>query len=587
MKYLQTLTTEPGIYQMLDLNGNVLYIGKARNLKKRVSSYFKKTQTTSRIASLVKQIHDIKVIVTRNENEALLLENQLIKEYVPPYNILLRDDKSYPYVVLSHHEYPRLFFRRGEYKNKDDSFGPYPSSLAVRETVKLMQKIFKLRTCEDTFFRNRSRPCILYQIGKCKAPCVNNISYQDYLEDVRNAKLLLQGKNQEVVSHLVQRMDEASQHQKYEEAGIIRDQIIHLRHIQTEQVVTKEKGNRDVFAVVSKRGVTAVEVLLIREGRILGSQTFYPEIPLEASFSEILSAFIPQYYLNKSNKKIPEEIIVKEKLSDQFWLETALNTKITNPKWGDRLQWILMAERTGEEALKAKFITDDRYIKRLESLQELLNLDKIPEYIMCFDISHMMGEATIGSCVVFDQHGPFKKYYRKLNISNIQKGDDYAAMEQAVERIFLKSKILPDVLFIDGGKGQLTQAEKIREKLNLKLVIVAIAKGEARKPGLEQLYITGKNNPLDISSHTEALHLIQQIRDEAHRFAITGHRKKRAKTRVTSVLEAIPGIGKKRRSELLNQLGGLQEIKKASIEQLQQVKGINLQLAEKIYRALH
>lgn len=590
---------------MFDVQGKVLYIGKARNLKKRVASYFQKTLTNSRITSLVAQIHHIDVIVTHNENEALLLENQLIKKYHPRYNILLRDDKSYPYIVLSHHEYPRLAYRRqsptsknsNSHKNKnnkkhqhhkDEIFGPYPSGLAVRETLKFMQKIFKLRTCHDDFFKHRSRPCLLYQLNKCTAPCVGYISKENYLEDIKNARLLLMGKNQEVISHLISRMEAASQDQQYELAASLRDQISHLRHIQTQQIVTKEKGEIDIFAVIIQQRITAVELLTIRDGNVSGNKIFYPEVPYESTPAEILSAFIPQYYLDNNYLNQPKMIITKEKLLDHMWLEEALKIKIIQAKQGEKIQWIKMAEKTGEEALKAKLAVNQHYLNRLEKLQQLLNLSLLPNLMVCFDISHSSGEATIASCVVFNQSGPLKKAYRYYNIQNIQKNDDYAAMFQVLERYFLKQKILPDIIFIDGGKGQLKQAEKVCEKLNIPdIKMVAISKGPTRKPGLEQLFISGQSGCLDVTPDSEALHLIQYIRDEAHRFAIQSHRKKRAKTRLTSVLETIPGIGAKRRRELLQQLGGLQEIKKASIEQLQKVKGINISLAENIYRTLH
>jgi len=579
---------------MFNLEGKVLYIGKARNLKKRVASYFQKTLTNTRIASLVSQIHHIDVIVTHNENEALLLENQLIKKYHPRYNILLRDDKSYPYIILSHHEYPRLAFRRESptHKNKnhhhrrDEIFGPYPSGLAVRETLKFMQKIFKLRTCHDDFFKNRSRPCLLYQLNKCTAPCVGFISRENYHEDIKNARLLLMGKNQEVISHLISRMETASQHQQYELAASLRDQISHLRHIQTHQIVTKQKGNIDIFAVIIQQGMTAVELLMIRDGNMSGNKIFYPEMPFDSTPVEILSAFIPQYYLD--NHQEAKIIITKEKLADHIWIEKALKIKMIQAKQGEKLQWIKMAEKTGLEALKAKLAINQHYLHRLEKLQQLLNLPLLPNLMICFDISHTSGEATVASCVVFNQSGPLKKAYRYYNIQNIQKNDDYAAMYQVIERYFLKQRILPDIIFIDGGKGQLKQAEKVCAKLNIPdIKLVAISKGPTRKPGLEQLFVSGQSGCLDITPDSEALHLIQYIRDEAHRFAIQSHRKKRAKTRLTSVLETIPGIGAKRRRELLQQLGGLQEIKNASIEQLQQVKGINLALAENIYRVLH
>jgi len=572
------LTTSPGVYQMLDKNNRIIYIGKARNLKKRVSSYFQKTLTNARLVALVKQIVRIDVIVTQNENEALLLENQLIKQHLPKYNILLRDDKSYPYILLSKHSFPRLTWARGERQKEGEIFGPYPSVVAVRETVKSLQNLFKLRVCRDDFFKHRSRPCLLYQLKKCTAPCVNYISKEDYAEDAKHAKLLLQGKNQEVMDQLVERMREASQSEQYELAARIRDQLSYIRHVQSQQSVTTQKGNIDVFVVIS----TAVQCLFIREGRVVGSKLFTPEIPLAETPAEILSAFIPQYYIDKEK---PVEIVIKQSLADQDWLEKALKLKISVARQSGKLQWIIMAEKSAMEAMKSQLMT----ARRFEILQKFLKLSQAINRMVCFDISHTFGESTVASCVVFDEKGPTKKEYRKFNIKNVKKSDDYAAISQAVERYFSNIQLLPEVLIIDGGKGQLHEAEMILEKLGLidKIKILAIAKGAARKPGHEQIFISGNKIPIDLDPQSGAFHLLQQIRDEAHRFAITAHRKKRAKTRQTSLLENIPGIGVQKSKLLLEYLGGWQEIKKASVEALARVPGINRKLAEKIYDYLH
>jgi excinuclease ABC subunit C len=592
--FLASLTDAPGIYQMLDAQGHVLYVGKARNLKKRLSSYFHKTLSQPRLISLVQQIDHIDVIVTRNENEALLLENQLIKKHLPRYNILLRDDKSFPYIVMSEHEYPRLLAKRGErHGSKDDYFGPYPSAMAVRETIKLMQNVFKLRVCRDSFFRHRSRPCLLYQIKKCTAPCVGHINNEDYLRDVKNAKLLLSGKNDDLLKVLIHDMEQAAAHQDYEVAAKIRDQLTSLRHIQTQQVVTTGKGNSDVFKVVVQHGVIAVQALFIRNGHLLGNQIFYPRVPEGCSTADILEAFIPQFYLDH---EVPDEIVLQEKLPEQSWILNALRElrgkkiNLITAARAERAQWLAMADKTARQAINTKIASASQYSTRLQVLQQLLQLPVLPERMECFDISHSFGEATVASCVVFDRTGPLKSAYRRFNIVGVPAGDDYAAIHQALTRRYKKIKSgeekLPDILFIDGGKGQLHQAEKVLQEIGIEnLTVVAIAKGTARKPGWEQLFVPGKDKPLAISGDSPALHLIQQIRDEAHRFAITGHRQKRSKARNVSPLEGIPGIGPKKRRELLRNLGGLQEVKRASIEELQKVPGISRKIAELIYAA--
>jgi excinuclease ABC subunit C len=573
-----TLTTAPGVYQMMDKHHHIIYIGKARNLKKRVSSYFQKKAMSARIDALVKQIETIEVIVTQNENEALLLENQLIKKHRPKYNILLRDDKSYPFILLSRHAFPRLFWRRGEKSKENEKFGPYPSVVATRETVKFIQNLFKLRICPDNFFKNRARPCLLYQLKKCTAPCVGHVSAENYAEDVKNAKLLLQGKNQEVIDHLVSRMTAAASLQNYELAARLRDQMTSLRHVQSEQAVTTQKGNIDVFVAVSN----AIQILLIREGQVLGSAHHALEVPFSQTPAEMLSAFIPQYYLD--NEK-PSEIVIKQKLEDQAWLQNALKLKISVARQTDKLQWIKMAEKSALEAMKSTSMT----LKRFQVLQNFLKLSAPISRMVCFDISHTFGESTVASCVVFDERGPIKKEYRRFNIQEVKKSDDYAAIAQAVERYFHHIKSLPEVVIIDGGKGQLHEAEKILTELNLinQVNIIAVAKGAARKPGHEQIFISGKKLPVDLDPQSGAFHLLQQIRDEAHRFAITAHRKKRAKTRKTSMLENIPGIGVQKSKALLTYLGGWQELKKASVDALSSVPGINRLLAEKIYHYLH
>lgn len=594
-QFIQSLTNNPGVYQMFDSEGQLLYVGKARDLKKRVSSYFQKTLSSQRLVSLVEQIHHIEVIITHNENEALLLENQLIKKLQPRYNILLRDDKTYPYIVLTKHAFPRLIFRRGEKEGKDNYFGPYPSITAVRSTMKLIQKIFKLRTCQDSFFQHRSRPCLLYQIKKCSGPCVNKIDQQQYQQDMQNAILLLSGKNQQVIENLIKQMEVAAENQNYEAAAELRDQIAGLRKIQAKQSVATESGEADIFVAVSLQGIVAVQLLNVRNGDVVGNKIFYPKVPIDSSSEEILAAFIPQFYLDQI---IPKEIIISNMLPEQRWLEDALSDSrkkrvaIIVAKRGEKFQWLKIAEKTAKQAILAKLADQSHYRQRLEALQKALNLSRLPLRMECFDISHHFGEATVASCVVFDKEGPKKNAYRRFNITGIQQSDDYAALYQALSRRYKRIKEgeinRPDILFIDGGKGQLTQAEKVLSELGIADVkTIGIAKGTTRKPGLEQLFISGNSQPVLLASDSPALHLIQHIRDEAHRFALAGHQLRRAKIRHVSALQEIPGIGPKRRREILRQLGGLQEVKRASVEDLMKVPGISPLLAQRIYNELH
>ena len=611
LSFISTLTPAPGIYQMYNIKNQIIYIGKARNLKKRVSSYFQKRTANTRLTSMVRQIDHINVIVTHNESEALLLENQLIKKYQPKYNILLRDDKSYPFIILSGHDFPRLTWQRKKNKNinaldiegnknkknnknkilkRDIFFGPYPGATAVRHSIRLMQKLFKIRVCRDNFFKNRTRPCLLYQIKKCSAPCVNMISSFQYLEEVKLAKLLLQGKNQEVMNNLVEKMQYTAAQQDYEKAAYLRDQISYLRHIQTQQVaVTAEKNTIDVFALAVQENLIAVELLWIREGRIWGNQTFYPEILLNHTTAEILSAFIGQYYLDKLDT-VPQEIIIPEKCKDQSALEKILKTKITTAKHGNKLQWIEIAKKTGLEAIKSAFLSHAHIQDKFTALQHFLNLSYQIIRIVCVDISHHLGESTIGACVVMGREGWEKKNYRKFNIRDVTAGDDYAAIRQALERYFHSVDYLPDILLIDGGKNQLQEAQHVIRTVLLEtkfsnhdITLLSMAKGLSRRPGLEQVFRAGQKMPLNIDPYSPAFYVLQQIRDEAHRFAITSHRQKQSQKRRISILEHIPGIGAKKRQTLLHYLGGLQEIKKADIQQLGKVPGINALLAQKIY----
>jgi excinuclease ABC subunit C len=594
--YLKNLTPRPGVYRMLDGEGTVLYVGKAHNLRKRVASYFRRAGLGSKTRALVAQIAAIEVTVTHTEGEALLLENNLIKALRPRYNVLLRDDKSYPYIYLStDQQYPRLAFHRGAKRGKGSYFGPYPGAGAVRESLHLLQKLFRVRQCEDSFFSNRSRPCLQYQIKRCTAPCVGYISPEDYAADVRNTALFLEGGDRAVIDDLVARMEKASAALEYEKAAGFRDQIATLRRVQERQYVSNERGDLDILASATNGGNACVQVFFIRKGRNLGNAVFFPRVPGDSGNEEILSAFVTQYYLGRS---IPAELLLSHKPEDQDLIQAVLSeqaghrVKLTTGVRNERARWLKLALNNAEEALAAFLNTRTGYLARLNELKQVLALDELPERMECFDISHTQGESTVASCVVFGMEGPIKSDYRRFNIQDIQPGDDYAAMEQALSRRYTRlvkgEARLPDLLFIDGGKGQIATAHRVLEELQVAdVLIIGIAKGPERKPGLETLYVHGRNRPASLAPDSPALHLIQQIRDEAHRFAITGHRQRRARSRKTSPLEQIAGIGPKRRQLLLKQLGGLREVARAGVDDLQSVKGINRTLAQQIYDAFH
>jgi excinuclease ABC subunit C len=594
--FLENLTPRPGVYRMLDGEGTALYIGKARNLRKRVASYFRRSGLGDKTRALVAQIAAIEVTVTNTEGEALLLENNLIKSLRPRYNVLLRDDKSYPYIYLSSaQQFPRLAFHRGAKRGKGSYFGPYPSAGAVRESLQLLQKLFRVRQCEDSFFSNRSRPCLQYQIKRCTAPCVGYISAEDYAEDVRNTVLFLEGGDRAVIDALVARMEKASAALEYEKAAGYRDQISTLRRVQERQYVSNERGDLDILAIAAGGGHSCVQVFFIRKGRNLGNAVFYPSVPDESDSEAILSAFITQYYLGRS---IPAELLlshapeeahlIQEVLSEQAGHRVALTTTVR----GERARWLQLALDNAGQALGAYLNTRKGYLGRLQELTRVLGLEELPERMECFDISHTRGESTVASCVVFGMEGPIKSDYRRFNIQDIQPGDDYAAMEQVLARRYMRlvkgEGRLPDLLFIDGGKGQIGVARRALEELQVPdVLVIGIAKGPERKPGLETLHVAGRPRAVTLAADSPALHLIQQIRDEAHRFAITGHRQRRARTRRTSPLEKIAGIGPKRRQQLLKQLGGLREVARAGVDDLQTVKGIDRTLAQQIYDAFH
>lgn len=597
--YLKNAPSLPGVYQMFDKKGNVLYVGKARNLKKRLASYFSRTIGDSKTQTMLDQLDQITVTVTNSDNEALLLESNLIKELKPRYNITLRDDKSYPFLLLtSHTDFPRLDFHRGK-REPGIYFGPYPSAAAVRETLATLQKIFKIRQCSDSFFANRSRPCLQYYIKRCTAPCVGYIEPEAYLNNVRHAVLFLQGKNNQVIDELVKQMEEASLNLDFETAARYRDQIVSLRRIQEKQYIHSYRGNTDVVAISMVMNVAVIHVLTIRSGRLIGTKSYFPFLPKDATQIDVLSAFLPQYYLNPIRKDVtPDRVLLNIELPERQWIEDALSEKLakkivfSDAVRGQNRQWLKMAQTNAEQTLNSHLAGKASIFKRMEALQQALGLANIPQRLECFDVSHTSGEATVASCVVFNTEGPLKKDYRRFNITGITEGDDYAALRQALTRRYTRLKTgegeLPDVLFIDGGKGQLTQAENVFEELQVSgVLLAAIAKGEGRKPGLETLFVSGWQQPLTLEPHSLALHLVQQIRDEAHRFAITAHRKQRGKARTKSVLEEIPGIGAKRRRELLQQFGGIQELLRASVEDIAKVSGISQNLAQKIYDSLH
>lgn len=584
---------------MLDVAGEVLYVGKAKNLKNRVSSYFRGRQHSVKTQALVQKIDHIEVTVTLNETEALLLEQTLIKSLKPPFNILLRDDKSYPYLYLSKQDFPRLAYYRGAKKLPGRFFGPYPSAVAVRETLNLLQKIFQVRQCEDSFFRNRSRPCLQHQIGRCKAPCVAQVSPEEYADDVRHTVMFLEGRNTEVQTELNRTMQQAAEQLDFERAAALRDQIAALAQVQSQQFVENDSGNADVFGVAIQSGIACVQIIYVRGGRVLGNKSYFPALQAEETLAELLEAFVPQYYLgNKAGRELPQQILVSEKFESANALVAALHRQegrtltITVGGRGARAGWQRLAQTNAEQYLASHLSNRENLFRRFESLRDALHLDDLPQRLECFDISHTLGEGTVASCVVFEHSGPVKSQYRRFNIDGIQPGDDYAAMQQALERRYLRLKKgeakLPDVLIIDGGKGQLKQARQVLSELQIQGVLVlGIAKGETRKPGLETLFLEEVGAGFGLERDSPALHLIQHIRDEAHRFAISGHRARREKKRTTSVLEEIPGIGPKRRRELLGHFGGLQGLSRASQAELARVPGISKKMAEDIYAALH
>ncbi|MEI5638881.1 MULTISPECIES: excinuclease ABC subunit UvrC [unclassified Pseudoalteromonas] len=597
-QFLKTLSTEPGVYRMYDIQGQVIYVGKAKNLKKRVSSYFRSNISDSKTQVLVSNIANIEVTLTNTETEALLLENNLIKKYQPRYNILLRDDKSYPYIFLSGHTHPRLAFHRGSRKQKGEYFGPFPSSAAVSESLRLMQKIFPVRQCEDAYYRARSRPCLQYQLKRCSAPCVGKVSDEEYQEQVAMVRQFLTGRSQQVIATLVAKMETASAELDFEKAAKHRDQIALLRQMQEQQSIAGNFAELDVIGYEQRNGLVAIHVLMIREHKVLGTKTHFPKVPKDSTADEVLTSFLGQYYISTGNHaRIAKEIVLPFEITELQALQAALaevaKSKVTlkfNVR-GERAQYLALANKNASNSLEVKQSAQDSVTKRYATLKSVLGLTDI-DRMECFDISHTMGESTVASCVVFDGQGPNNREYRRYNVTGITPGDDYAAMDFALQKRYGKmtdEAKVPDIIFIDGGKGQLGRAESFFATWTLNKVplLIGVAKGTSRKPGLETLLIDGGRKTVNVDSDSPALHLIQHIRDESHRFAIAGHRNKRQKQRTQSVLEEIEGVGQKRRQALLKYLGGMQGVKSANIHQLKQVPGISPEMAEKIFNHLH
>ena len=596
--FLRSCTQHPGVYRMFSADQQLLYIGKAKNLKNRLSSYFKTTVNAPKTAALVAKIASIELTVTANETEALLLEQTLIKQWRPPYNILLRDDKSYPYVILSNNSFPRLGIHRGSKKAPGKYFGPYPSSGAIRESLSLLQKAFKVRQCEDSFYNNRSRPCLQYQIKRCKAPCVGLVDADEYAEDVRLSVMFLEGRSNALTDELTRNMEQAAEQLEFEKAAAARDQIALLRRVQDQQSMESGHGNVDIIAATVTPGGASVHVISVRDGRVLGSNNFFPQVAIEEESADVLAAFTAQYYLGQKDRDFPSELIVSSDHPDWPAIAEAIAQQsghilgIRHRVRGTRARWQQMAMTNAEQALQARLANRMQMSARFSALAKALDLSEPPAHLECFDISHSSGEATVASCVVFGPEGPRKSDYRLYNIEGVTAGDDYAAMRQVLYRR-LSSALenngkLPDVLLVDGGKGQLNMAREVFAELKItQVLLLGVAKGVTRKAGFETLYINDSATQLNLPDHSPALHLIQQIRDEAHRFAITGHRARRGKTRRTSVLEGITGVGPKRRRELLKYFGGLQELSRASAEEIAKTPGISKTLAESIYSALH
>jgi excinuclease ABC subunit C len=597
--FLTTVNGKPGVYRMIDKQDRVIYVGKAKNLKKRLASYFRKTGLSTRIISLVNNINRIEVVNTRTESEALLLENDLIKNLNPRYNILFRDDKSYPYVCLSKHDFPRLKVFRGKPdKSKGTFFGPFPSAGSIRYTINHVQRMFQLRNCEDSAMSNRTRACLQYQIKRCTGPCVGHTDKQSYQLQIEQAQMFLEGRSSELIDRQIELMEQSSAKLDYEQAAQIRDRIEMLRRVTEKQFVTDFNGDIDIIACELRQDFSCIQLFMIRNGTSLGNKPFFNRAKLDTDATSLIESFIIQHY---SNHPAPSEIIVSHNIENVDVLTESLHQlnqsriRITHNVRDKRKRALENAVNNARQALESYLLSASLLSKRFQNLVELLHLENPPERIECFDISHTMGEATKASCVVFGKEGALKNEYRRYNINDIQPGDDYAAMRQVLGRRYRKRQDspeqLPDLVLIDGGKGQLGVALDVLEELNILTVkanlrIFGVAKGVERRAGHEEI-IDEEMRALNFPMDSPALLLIQQIRDEAHRFAITGHRQARAKARRKSRLEEIPGIGVKKRQLLLNTFGGLQGIQAAGVEELMQIKGINRETAQVIYDSLH
>lgn len=601
-QFLANVPQSPGVYRMYDAKDQVIYVGKAKDLKKRLSSYFRRNVSSKKTEALVAAIHRIETTITSSETEALLLEHNYIKTYQPRYNVLLRDDKSYPYILLTKERHPRITAYRGSKKIQGEYFGPYPNVGAVRETLSLLQKLFPVRQCENSVYRNRSRPCLQYQIERCSAPCVAGyISDEDYQQQVNFARLFLQGKDQQVLDHLVAKMEQASQALNFEEAARIRDQIQAVRAVIEKQFVSNDRlDDIDIIAIAYQLGIACVQVLFIRQGKILGNRSYFPKVPANTDLSELTATFVGQFYLQAhQGRSVPNTIIVDHKLAEKAQLESLLSeqarrkVQIQDSAKGEKSKYLQLAQMNAQAALVTQLKQSTLVQERYQALQALLGIERI-QRMECFDISHTMGEQTIASCVVFNQDGPLKSDYRRFNITGITGGDDYAAMEQALLKRYdkdLEPEKIPDVIFIDGGKGQLNRALQVFQQLKVKWDkkrphLIGVAKGVDRKAGLETLIISKQDRELNLPPDSLALHLIQHIRDESHRHAITGHRKKRQQAFTQSGLEAIEGVGAKRRQALLKYLGGMQGVKKATLDEIASVPSISQSLAEKIFETM-
>ena len=599
--FLARVTERPGVYRMLDADGEIIYVGKARNLKNRLSSYFRGTPSSIKTRRLVEQVADVEITATQTEAEALLLESNLIKAHRPRYNVLLRDDKSYPWIYVSTNDrFPRLAYHRGSRKRPGRYFGPYPSAGAVRETLNLLEKVFKVRQCEDSVFRNRSRPCLQYQIERCKAPCVGYVTEEEYRQDVEDTMAFLSGRSQKLIDDLVARMERAAESLDFEGAASLRDQIGMLRAVSQQQGITGMSGDADVIAQVSDQGMTAVGVATIRDGRHLGTRQFFPDVPVDADPGEVIDAFLSLYYSEHEPPRrilcdeLPEEA---EALAAMFSEQAGHRVELLVPQRGKARAWLDDTRENARIGLGERLVSRRGLALRFAALCEWLGMAEI-DRIECFDISHTQGEATVASCVVFGPEGPRKDQYRRYHIEGVAPGDDYAAMHQALSRRFdravRESGVLPDVLLIDGGKGQLAQAIDVlaERKLTDRVRVIGVAKGPERRPGEETLIQPLSGAPGlyaedNLGPHDPALHLIQQVRDEAHRFAITGHRARRQKARTQSDLERIPGVGGKRRQALLKHFGGIRGLKGASVGELAKVPGISPTLAARIHEWFH